>query len=232
MGNMTRILLVDDDVDLTTMLTRFLSAQGLEVATAVDGREMEAALETALPDVVVLDLMLPGEGGLSLAAKLRTRYPQLPVLMLSARSDTIDKVLGLEMGADDYMGKPFDPRELLARLRALMRRATAGASPTTVFSFGDFRLDMASHTLTRAGERIALTTGELTLLHIFLRERGRVLTRDQLAQAAQGEERLPFERGIDVRVARIRKKVEDNPLQPYWIRTVWGTGYLFTAEEK
>lgn len=232
MANMTKILLVDDDIELTGMLTRFLAAQGLQASTAVDGRELEAHLENDTPDAIVLDLMLPGEGGLSIAAKLRTRYPQLPVLMLSARSDTVDRVLGLEIGADDYMGKPFDPRELLARLRALLRRAAPTPPPTTVFSFGEFRLDMASHTLTRAGERIALTTGELTLLHIFLRERGRVLTRDQLAQAVQGEERLPFERGIDVRVARIRKKVEDNPLQPYWIRTVWGTGYLFTAEEK
>jgi len=225
------ILLVDDDIELTTMLARYLVEQRLAVRTAANGQAMDAALESALPDVIVLDLMLPGEDGLSLARKLRERYPALPVLMLSARCDTIDRVLGLEMGADDYIGKPFDPRELLARIRAVLRRTTALLPPPAILSFGEFRLDAASHSLTRRGVPIALTTGELTLLHILLRNRGRVLTRDQLAHAAQGEERLPFERGIDVRIARIRKKVEDNPLQPHWIRTVWGTGYLFTAEQ-
>ncbi|MBI3545336.1 MAG: response regulator [Gammaproteobacteria bacterium] len=224
-----RILLVDDDVELRGMLARYLSAEGFHVSVAGDGREMRTAMAREAPSLVVLDWMLPGEDGLSLARSLHGG--PAAVIMLSARGDTTDRILALEIGADDYLSKPFDPRELLARIHAVLRRHKAPAAETPrFFKFGSFNLDPAAHLLARNDKNVPLTTGEFTLLHIFVRNPGRVLSRDDLARLARNDERMPFDRSIDVRVARLRQKIEDDPENPRFIRTVWGSGYLFVPD--
>lgn len=222
-----RVLVVDDDPALRDMLVEYLRGQGFAPEAVEDGAAMDAALRRAPPDLLLLDLMLPGEDGLSLTRRLRA-HSALPIIMLSARGEDVDRIVGLELGADDYLAKPFNPRELVARMRAVLRRR---ASPVDVATdaivFGPFRLDLASHTLTRDGEAVPLTTAEFTLLSVFARHPGRVLSRDRLVTLVQDEERLPFDRAIDVRVARLRKKIEPDPDNPQYLRTVWGAGYLF-----
>lgn len=222
------ILIVDDDAALCDMLATYLGDQGYTVRTVGGGNEMDAALTDATPDLILLDIMLPGEDGLSLTRRLRA-HSSIPIVMLSARGEDVDRIVGLELGADDYVAKPFNPRELLARLRAVLRRhaAPSAAQPATSVEFGPFRLDLASHALTCDGAPMPLTTAEFTLLSVFARHPGRVLSRDQLVSLAQDAERIPFDRSIDVRVARLRRKIEPDPDNPRYIRTVWGAGYLF-----
>jgi DNA-binding response OmpR family regulator len=226
----THILIVDDDAALCDMLAIYLGDHGFTVRTAGSGTAMDAALGEATPDLILLDIMLPGEDGLSLTRRLRA-HSNIPIIMLSARGEDVDRIVGLELGADDYVAKPFNPRELLARLRAVLRRraATAQPQPQTAIEFGPFRLDLASHVLTYGGAAIPLTTAEFTLLSIFARHPGRVLSRDQLVSLARDAERIPFDRSIDVRVARLRRKIEPDPDNPRYIRTVWGAGYLFAV---
>lgn len=228
-----RILVVDDDDALRGLLTDYLSASGFVVDSAVDGTQMRARIMQAVPDAIVLDLMLPGEDGLSLARELR-RTSDLPILMLSARGEEIDRVVGLEVGADDYLPKPFSPRELLARLRALLRRArgsAAGAAmvpgPNHVYRFGPFALDTDAWRLTRDGAEVPVSSGEIELLRIFVEHPNRVLSRDSLIDRIKGYERDAFDRSIDVRVTRLRRKIETDPAHPAYIRTVRGEGYLF-----
>jgi DNA-binding response OmpR family regulator len=227
------ILVVDDDPGLRELLTDYLSGSGLRVSTAPDGAAMRRLIESEEPDAVVLDLMLPGEDGLTLARWLRTRSA-LPILMLSARGEDVDRIVGLEVGADDYLAKPFNPRELLARLRALIRRAqgavAAAAGPGEARGFGPFRLDLAAHRLTRDGIEVALTTAEFSLLRIFVEHPNRVLSRDMIMDLLKGYERSPFDRSIDVRVVRLRRKLEDDPGAPVYVRTVRGEGYLFSPK--
>ena len=224
----TRILIVDDDPALRDMLAAYLGEQGFAVEAVGDGTGMDEALAGSRPDLVLLDLMLPGEDGLSLTRRLRA-HSAIPIIMVSARGEEVDRIVGLELGADDYLAKPFNPRELVARIRAVLRRR--GAAPAVAaadaISFGPFRLDLAAHALTRDGVPVALTTAEFTLLSVFARHPGRVLSRDRLVTLVQDEERLPFDRSIDVRVARLRRKIEPAPENPRYIRTVWGVGYLF-----
>lgn len=192
-----------------------------------DGLGLDAELARESPDLLLLDLMLPGEGGLSISRRLRA-HSQIPIVILSARGEDVDRIVGLELGADDYLAKPFNPRELVARIRAVLRRRKQAAPPATeALVFGPFRLDLAGHSLTRAGVPIALTTAEFTLLSTFVRHPNRVLSRDRLVELAQEDERMPFDRSIDVRVARLRKKIEPDADNPCYIRTVWGAGYLF-----
>lgn len=222
-----RVLVVDDDPALRDMLVEYLRGQGFAPEAVEDGAAMDAALRRAPPDLLLLDLMLPGEDGLSLTRRLRA-HSALPIIMLSARGEDVDRIVGLELGADDYLAKPFNPRELVARMRAVLRRrASRVDAATDAIVFGPFRLDLASHTLTRDGEAVPLTTAEFTLLSVFARHPGRVLSRDRLVTLVQDEERLPFDRAIDVRVARLRKKIEPDPDNPQYLRTVWGAGYLF-----
>jgi DNA-binding response OmpR family regulator len=225
------ILLVDDDAELCEMLASYLSDQGFAVRTAGSGTAMDAALAERTPDLILLDIMLPGEDGLSLTRRLRSAS-STPIIMLSARGEDVDRIVGLELGADDYVAKPFNPRELLARVRAVLRRRTLPpAAPQHVITFGRFRLDLASHGLSHDGKTVPLTTADFTLLSIFARHPGRVLSRDQLVTLAQDAERVPFDRSIDVRVARLRRKIEPDPDNPTYIRTVWGAGYLFAPGE-
>jgi len=226
-----RLLVVDDDPALRELLADYLGASGFVVDAAGDGVQMRERMAQAMPDVLVLDLMLPGEDGLSLARELR-RSSSLPILMLSARGEEIDRVVGLEVGADDYLPKPFSPRELLARLRALLRRAgTAPAADATgtvaSMSFGPFTVDDAARRLLREGVELPINGAEYDLLLAFVQHPNRVLSRDQLVDWFKGYERDAGDRSIDVRVMRLRRRIEPDPAHPVYIRTVRGEGYLF-----
>jgi DNA-binding response OmpR family regulator len=235
-----RILVVDDDPALRELLIDYLSASGFVVDSASDGVQMHERMARAPPDAIVLDLMLPGEDGLSLARGLR-KSGDTPILMLSARGDEIDRVVGLEVGADDYLAKPFSPRELLARLRALLRRArhvVAAAAASTqraegtptgphLHTFGPYTLDTAAWRLLRGDSEIAISTAEFQLLRVFVEHPNRVLSRDDLIERLKGYERSAFDRSIDVRVTRLRRRIEADVTHPAYIRTVRGEGYLF-----
>jgi two-component system phosphate regulon response regulator OmpR len=223
-------LVVDDDPGMRSLLEAYLGDSGFSVETAMDGVAMWQVLETGMPDAIVLDLMMPGEDGLTLARRLRSQS-NVPILMLSARGEEIDRVVGLEMGADDYLAKPFSPRELLARLRALLRRSHAQEAipvpDSSSCAFGPYQLDVASHRLTQGGVEVKLSTAEFALLRIFVEHPLRVLSRDTLIDMLKGYERDPYDRSVDTRVTRLRRKIEPNPGEPVYIRTVRGEGYLF-----
>ena len=223
-----RILVVDDDFDLRDLLSTYLGSNGFCVVSAGDGVAMRAALAQGTFDAIVLDLMLPGEDGLALTRAVRATSG-VPILMLSARGEELDRVIGLEVGADDYLAKPFGPRELLARLRALLRRGHASApqAPAAMPSFGPYQLDTLSHRLLQEGQEVALTGGEYDLLAALVTHPNRVLSRDTLVDLLHGYERDPFDRSIDNRVTRLRRKIEVDPAAPAYIRTMRGEGYLF-----
>ncbi|MDD5388317.1 MAG: response regulator [Gallionellaceae bacterium] len=228
-----RVLVVDDDAGLRDLLSEYLVKQGFLVETARDGREMDERMAAAAPDLVVMDLMLPGEDGLSLTRRVKA-LRNIPVIMLSARGEDIDRIVGLEVGADDYLAKPFNPRELLARIRAVLRRGNgevaAAREKDENIHFGPFALDLAAQRLSREGVDIPLTQAEFTLLKVFVEHPNRALSRDQIMDWLKGFERDPFDRSIDVRVTRLRRKLEDDPTNPFYIRTVWGQGYLFAPK--
>jgi DNA-binding response OmpR family regulator len=228
------ILVVDDDPGLRELLRDYLGSNGFAVQEAGDGAGMKRQLARSRPDLIILDLMLPGEDGLTLARWLRGQG-DTPVIMLSARGEEIDRVVGLEVGADDYLPKPFSPRELLARIRAVLRRrggpsADSGGEDGAVHSFGPYRLDAAAHRLTRDGGEVAVTGAEFALLRVFVEHPNRVLSRDTLMDLLKGYDRAPFDRSIDVRITRLRRKIEDDPATPVYIRTVRGEGYLFSPK--
>ncbi len=227
-----QVLVVDDDAGIRDLLADYLAKQGMKVATARDGREMDERLAGFDPDLIVMDLMMPGEDGLSLTRRVKAGR-DVPVIMLSARGEDIDRIVGLEVGADDYLAKPFNPRELLARIRAVLRRGGGAAKADgsrEVARFGPFVLDLAAQSLARDGQDIPLTQAEFTLLKLFVEHPGRALSRDQIMDWLKGYERDPFDRSIDVRVTRLRKKLEDDPANPVYIKTVWGQGYLFSPK--
>ncbi|MDD2407961.1 MAG: two-component system response regulator OmpR [Tepidiphilus sp.] len=230
-----RVLLVDDDARLRELLTRFLHTQGFPVKAVADGAAMERALEREHFDMVILDLMLPGEDGLTLLRRLRQREAPLGVIMLTAKGDEEDRIRGLELGADDYLPKPFNPRELVARIHAVMRRrpreplgAPAPQGGTVVF--GDNVLDLTTRRLTRHGEEIPLTTGEFAVLRVLAEHPNQPMTRDKLMELARGREHGPFDRAIDVQISRLRRLVEPDPGKPRYIQTVWGVGYVFVPD--
>ncbi len=228
-SNTASILVVDDDPALCELLSDYLGTSGYSVTTAGDGKAMRRVLAHGMPDAIVLDLMLPGEDGLALARELRG-HSDVPILMLSARGEEIDRVVGLEVGADDYLAKPFSPRELLARLRALLRRTRNGAQAGDGSSgtrFGPFLIDTAARRLLRDGVEVRLTGAEFDLLRVLAERPNRVLSRDVLVDLLKGYDRDPFDRSIDIRVTRLRKKIERDPAAPAYIRTVRGEGYLF-----
>jgi two-component system, OmpR family, response regulator len=232
------ILVVDDDRGLRDLLARYLVDVGLRVSTAADATEARTALATTRIDLVVLDLMLPGEDGLSLCRWLRGRgEPHVPVLMLTARAEETDRVVGLEMGADDYLTKPFASRELLARIRAVLRRTRMlppnlqSAPQARALRFGDWTLDTtARHLLDAAGTLVSLTGGEFRLLRVLLDHPQRVLNRDQLLSLTQGRDADAFDRSIDLLVSRLRQRLRDNPREPRYIKTVRNEGYVLCAE--
>jgi two-component system OmpR family response regulator len=232
MTNEAHILVVDDDREIRDLLARFLVKHGLRVTAARDGVEMTKALENHRIDLVVLDLMLPGEGGLSLCRKIRATSP-MPVIKLTAMGEETDRIVGLEMGADDYMAKPFNPRELLARIKAVLRRAPAdkAEAPAARYRFGQFTLDPGARTLAdEQGQPIELTAGEFDLLLALVERPQRVLTRDQLLDLTRGREAGPFDRAIDIQVSRLRRKIEADPADPALIKTVRGGGYMLAVK--
>ena len=229
------ILIVDDDAEIRDLLARFLRKHDLRVETAADGRGMAKLIETSRFDLIVLDLMLPGEDGLSLCRRLRADS-QLPIIMLTALGEETDRIVGLEMGADDYLAKPFSPRELLARIRAVLRRCGKTAEPVDeaggrVLVFEHWRLDLAKRELRAPdGVLVPLTAGEFDLLVAFAEHPKRVLNRDQLLDLTKGRATIPFDRSVDVQLSRLRHKIEPDPKEPTLIKTVRGGGYIFTCD--
>ena len=225
------LLVVDDDAELRELLQEYLEQKGYAVVCVEDAPAMDAALATHTVDLVVLDIMLPGEDGLSIARRLKEQGNS-PIIMLSAQGEDVDRIVGLEVGADDYMAKPFNPRELLARIRAVLRRGTARdtVGDEHLVSFGPFVLDLNAHRLVNDGKVVSLTGGEFDLLSTLARHPNRVLNRDRILDLLTGAERSPFDRSIDVRVARLRGKIEPDPATPIYIRTIWGKGYMFCPD--
>ena len=241
MTNAARLIVVDDEVDLRNTIAEYLGKQGFVVHAAADGRELDALLANDLPDLLILDVNMPGEDGLAIARRVRARSA-VPILMLSAADDIVDRVAGLEIGADDYLTKPFNPRELLARVRAILRRAGLRAAevpaedrepeppvdPGSRVRFGHMFLDLHAHRLVASdGTEMPLTTTEFDLLAAFARHPNRVLSREQLLDLAHSRPDDVFDRSIDIRIARIRQKVEPDPAKPQMIKTVRGAGYMF-----
>jgi len=227
------ILVVDDDAEIRNLLARFLSDRGLRVSTAANGREMLAELAASSIDLIVLDVMMPGEDGLTLTRNLRANKSNVSIIMLTAMGEDMDRIIGLEMGADDYLAKPFNPRELLARIKAVLRRSHDPAPENTndVITFAGWNLDLNARALSNAqGENCDLSGGEFELLQVFVTHPGRVLNRDQLLDMARGRDAQPFDRAIDVQVSRLRKKIEPDAKTPTLIKTVRGGGYIFTPK--
>lgn len=227
------ILIVDDDREIRDLLSRFLKKHDLRVDTASDGRAMRQILEVSQIDLVVLDLMLPDEDGLSLCRSLR-QTTTIPVIMLTALGEETDRIVGLEMGADDYIAKPFNPRELLARIRAVLRRSRKNddtETDTEILIFEDWRLELTKRTLVSAdGVLQPLTAGEYDLLLVLVQNPKRVLSRDQLLDLTRGRSAAPFDRSIDVQLSRLRHKIEPDPKKPTLIKTVRGGGYVFSCD--
>ena len=226
------VLVVDDDRRLRELLSRYLNEQGFSVQVAQDADTMRARMSQAAFDLLVLDLMLPGEDGLSICRGLRAAGDPVPIVMLTARGDEIDRIIGLEMGADDYLPKPFNPRELLARINAILRRkmpATQVAQQPgeDEIVFGAYRLQPTARKLTREGHVVALTSGEYSLLIVFATHPNQPLSREMLMDLARGKELEAFDRSIDVQVSRLRRIIESDPGHPRFIQTVWGFGYVF-----
>jgi two-component system phosphate regulon response regulator OmpR len=234
----TKILVVDDDLRLRDLVNRYLTEQGFAVRTVGDAVEMNRQLARERYDLMVLDLMLPGEDGLSICRRLRGSSENMPIIMLTAKGDEVDRIVGLEVGADDYLTKPFNPRELVARIQAVLRRRPAPPPPGAPGSagqpidFGAFRFDLATRSLTRNGEDVPLTTGEFALLKVLVEHPRVPLSRDKLMELARGREFGAFDRSIDVQVSRLRKLIEPDPAKPVYIQTVWGFGYVFIPDGK
>ncbi len=226
------ILVVDDDAEIRSLVAEYLGSQGYRVSTARDGVQMRSAIKADSPDLVVLDLMLPGEDGLSLCRDLRARS-SLPVIMLTARRDEIDRIIGIEMGADDYLGKPFNPRELLARIKSVLRRTRAlpaAQGDAKRLRFAGWTLDcIARHLIDAEGVIVPLSGAQYRLLAVFLNHPDRVLDRDRLMDLALGREATPFDRSIDVQVSRLRQLLGDNGREPRIIKTVRNGGYVLAA---
>ncbi len=228
------LLVVDDDAELRNLLSDYLGQAGYRVTAVADGRQMQRVMEAARFDLVILDIMLPGEDGLSLCRKLRAGS-RIPILMLTARGDEVDRIVGLEMGADDYLSKPFNPRELLARVKSILRRA--GSLPENLadedvrrFRFADWTLDTQTRQLSSpAGVVVDLSGAEYKILRVLLEHPNRVLSRDQILEFTQGREANAFDRAIDVQIGRLRRKLDDDPREPRLIKTVRNEGYVLSV---
>jgi len=229
------IWVVDDDPELRKMVGTYLIDQGYDVRCLCDAKQLEARLEFQRPDLVVLDLMLPGDDGLTVLRRLRDAGDDLPVVMLTARADGVDRIIGLEQGADDYLGKPFLPRELTARIESVLRRRSNVPAGTPLADgaqviFGDNQLDLAARTLIRNGTAQVITSGEFSLLAAFVQHPHRPLSRERLIELARGPESDTDSRSMDVQVSRVRKLIEPDPSRPRYLQTVWGYGYVFVPD--
>lgn len=231
-----KILVVDDDVRLRTLLQRFLEDQGYGVKTVADAVQMDRVLGREIFALIVLDFMLPGEDGIAICHRLRKSGNNTPIIMLTARGADSDRINGLEAGADDYLQKPFNPQELLARMKAVLRRQArelpgAPSQTSEVVSFGPWTLDLSTRQLSNTGTSVSLTTGEFAVLKALVQHPREPLTRDKLMALARGREWGAMERSIDVQVSRLRKLIETNPANARYIQTVWGVGYVFVPDE-
>ncbi|MFC0352083.1 osmolarity response regulator transcription factor OmpR [Undibacterium danionis] len=231
-----KILVVDDDIRLRDLLRRYLTEQGFQVVVAENATAMNKLWLRERYDLLVLDLMLPGEDGLSICRRLRGGGDKTPIIMLTAKGEDVDRIIGLEMGADDYLPKPFNPRELVARINAVLRRRGPDEVPGAplehgqVFKFGEFCLDLSNRSLKRKDEQINLTTGEFSVLKVFARHARQPLSREKLMELARGREYEVFDRSLDVQISRLRKLIEKDPGTPQYIQTVWGLGYVFIPD--
>lgn len=232
----TRILVVDDDPRLCQLLDKYLGQQGFEVRTVANAVQLDKILERDHFDLLVLDIMLPGEDGLSVCGRMRQTRREMPIIMLTARGDEVDRIIGLELGADDYLPKPFNPRELVARIRSILRRRThpnpaAPAPELGSIAFGHFHLDLGIRELYRDGnEKMALTSGEFALLKVLVSHPRQPLSRDRLLVLTRGRGYDAFDRSIDVQISRLRRLIEDDPKSPRYIQTVRGLGYVFVPD--
>jgi two-component system phosphate regulon response regulator OmpR len=231
-----KILVVDDDARIRDLLRRYLTQEGFEVLQAEDGKALTRVLLREPVDLIVLDLMMPGEDGLSVCRRLRAANDRTPIIMLTAKGEDIDRIVGLEVGADDYLCKPFNPRELLARMHAVLRRRPAVEAPGAPSSedetvaFGPFSFDLGARKLRKGNEELPLTTGEFAMLKALVRHPRQPLSREKLAQLARGRDFEPFDRSLDVQVSRLRKLIEEDATVPRYIQTVWGVGYVFIPD--
>jgi two-component system phosphate regulon response regulator OmpR len=231
-----KILVVDDDPRLRELLRRYLSDNGFAVVTADGAQTMNRLWQRERYGLLILDLMMPGEDGLSIMRRLRGAGDTTPIVMLTAQGEDVDRIVGLEAGADDYLPKPFNPRELLARINAVLRRRVpddapgAPAADGSPVHFGEFTLDLATRALTRNGDDVPLTTGEFAVLKAFARHPRVPLSREKLMEMARGREYEAFDRSLDVQISRLRKLIEPDPSRPRYIQTVWGLGYVFIPD--
>lgn len=237
-ASLKKILVVDDDPKMRELLRRYLSENQFEVSLAQDAAAMNRLMLREPFDLIVLDLMMPGEDGLSVVRRLRGANDRTPVIMLTAKGDDVDRIVGLEVGADDYLPKPFNPRELLARIHAVLRRrppaeapGAPSAEPAEV-AFGPFLLNLATRSLTRDKQPIPLTTGEFSVLKVLAQNPRIPMSREKLMALARGREYGAYDRSLDVQISRLRKIVETDPQQPRYIQTVWGVGYVFVPDDK
>lgn len=231
----TKILVVDDDMRLRALLERYLVEQGYIVRTAANFEQMNRLMERENFHLLVLDLMLPGEDGLSICRRLRQQENEIPIIMLTAKGDEVDRIIGLEMGADDYLPKPFNPRELLARIRAVLRRKSkelpgAPTQEETLVRFGPFVFNLATREMHKGDQLMPLTSGEFAVLKVLVSHAREPLSRDKLMNMARGRDYSAMERSIDVQVSRLRRMIEDDPTNPRYIQTVWGLGYVFVPD--
>lgn len=231
-----KILVVDDDARIRDLLRRYLMQEGFDVLQAEDGKALTRILAREPVDLIILDLMMPGEDGLSVCRRLRGSNNLTPIIMLTAKGEDVDRIVGLEVGADDYLAKPFNPRELLARIHAVLRRRPpaempgAPAAEAEVVNFGPFKFDLALRTLHNGDVELPLTTGEFAMLKTLVRHPRQALSREKLAQLTRGREFEPFDRSLDVQVSRLRKLIEEDATTPRYIQTVWGVGYVFIPD--
>lgn len=230
-----KILVVDDDMRLRALLERFLSEHGYSVRGAANAEQMDRYLERENFHLLVLDLMMPGEDGLSICQRLRSKNNDIPIIMLTAKGDENDRITGLEMGADDYLPKPFNPRELLARAKAVLRRKStdlpgAPAQQEAIIEFAEYRLNLGTREMTKDGEPLTLTSGEFAVLKSLVTHPREPLSRDKLMNMARGRDYGALERSIDVQVSRLRRMLEKDPTNPRYIQTVWGLGYVFIPD--
>ena len=231
----TKILVVDDDMRLRALLERYLVEQGYIVRTVANFEQMNRLMERENFHLLVLDLMLPGEDGLSICRRLRQQENEIPIIMLTAKGDEVDRIIGLEMGADDYLPKPFNPRELLARIRAVLRRKSkelpgAPTQEETLVKFGPFVFNLATREMHKGEQLMPLTSGEFAVLKVLVSHAREPLSRDKLMNMARGRDYSAMERSIDVQVSRLRRMIEDDPTNPRYIQTVWGLGYVFVPD--
>lgn len=227
-----KLLIIDDDLKLIDLLSEYLQENSFLVHAVHDGNTALSVIQDTAPDLIILDIMLPGKDGLEVLREIRGKYT-LPVIMLTARGDDTDRIVGLELGADDYLPKPFNPRELLARIRAILRRHTGSDSrgEERYIRSGDMVLNRAARTLTVGERQVELSTTEFNILEVLMKNPNTVLSRDQIMNMAQGKDFMAFDRSVDIHISKLRAKIEKDPSAPVRIKTVWGTGYMFVDLE-